>query len=100
MNPFNPVNGGILHDISYTLRTMKEGTVDAIDTIGKLSNMIINAVDWTTTILFNPVIIIAFIDKMSIVIIVSLILLKMLGFNNLEKWILLAILAKVIAMVL
>ena len=61
--------------------------------------MIINAIDWVSTILFNPIIVLTFIDKLTIVIIISLIVLKMLGFNNLEKWILLSILVKVVAMV-
>ena len=81
-------------------KTMKENTTQAIEVIGDLSKMIINAIDWTTTILFNPVIILTFIDKMSIVIILSLIILKIMGFDKLEKWILLSILIKVIAMVL
>ena len=37
--------------------------------------MIINAIDWMSTILFNPIIILTFIDKLTIVIIISLIIL-------------------------
>lgn len=89
-----------ISEIPNKLSSLKEGTVEAIETIGKLSKMIINAVDWMSTILFNPIIALTFIDQMAIVIIISLIVLKILGFDNLEKWILLSILSKVVAMVL
>ena len=85
--------------IPSQINSLKEGTIEAIETIGSLSKMIINAIDWMSTILFNPIIILTFIDKLTIVIIISLIVLKMLGFHNLEKWILLSILVKVVAMV-
>lgn len=86
-------------EIPSQINSLKEGTIEAIETIGSLSKMIINAIDWMSTILFNPIIILTFIDKLTIVIIISLVVLKMLGFNNLEKWILLSILVKVVAMV-
>ena len=86
-------------EIPSQINSLKEGTIEAIETIGSLSKMIINAIDWISTILFNPIIILTFIDKLTIVIIISLVVLKMLGFNNLEKWILLSILVKVVAMV-
>lgn len=96
----NPVSSGVLHDISYSLRNLKEGSAAAIKTIGDLSKIIIDAVDWIATILLNPSIVLSFVDQMTIVIITVLIILKMLGFKDLEKWILLSILAKVIAIVL
>ena len=86
-------------EIPSQINSLKEGTIEAIETIGSLSKMIINAIDWVSTILFNPIIVLTFIDKLTIVIIISLIVLKMLGFNNLEKWILLSVLVKVVAMV-
>ena len=86
-------------EIPSQINSLKEGTIEAIETIGALSQMIINAIDWTSTVLFNPIIILTFIDKLTIVIIVSLIVLKMLGFHNLEKWILLSILVKVVSVV-
>ena len=88
-----------ISELPSQINSLREGTVEAIETIGTLSKMIINAIDWVSTILFNPIIILTFIDKLTIVIIISLIVLKMLGFNNLEKWILLSILVKVVAMV-
>lgn len=86
-------------EIPSQINSLKEGTIEAIETIGSLSKMIINTIDWVSTILFNPIIVLTFIDKLTIVIIISLIVLKMLGFNNLEKWILLSVLVKVVAMV-
>ena len=86
-------------EIPTQINLLKEGTLEAIDTIGILSRMILNTIDWISTILFNPIIILTFIDKLTIVIIISLIVLKMLGFHNLEKWILLSTLVKVVSMV-
>lgn len=88
-----------ISELPSQINSLREGTIEAIETIGTLSKMIINAIDWVSTILFNPIIILTFIDKLTIVIIISLIVLKMLGFNNLEKWILLSVLVKVVAMV-
>lgn len=88
-----------ISELPSQINSLREGTIEAIETIGALSKMIINAIDWVSTILFNPIIVLTFIDKLTIVIIISLIVLKMLGFNNLEKWILLSILVKVVAMV-
>ena len=88
-----------ISELPSQINSLREGTIEAIETIGTLSKMIINAIDWVSTILFNPIIVLTFIDKLTIVIIISLIVLKMLGFNNLEKWILLSILVKVVDMV-
>lgn len=88
-----------ISELPSQINSLREGTIEAIETIGTLSKMMINAIDWVSTILFNPIIVLTFIDKLTIVIIISLIVLKMLGFNNLEKWILLSILVKVVAMV-
>ena len=88
-----------ISELPSQINSLREGTIEAIETIGTLSKMIINAIDWVSTILFHPIIVLTFIDKLTIVIIISLIVLKMLGFNNLEKWILLSILVKVVAMV-
>lgn len=90
--------GGFITRLPQTIMNIKEGTQEAIESIGAVSTMIINAVDWIKVIL-NPVVIMTFIDKMTIVIVLTLILLKVLGFENLEKWILLSILVKVISMI-
>jgi hypothetical protein len=86
-------------EIPGQINTLREGTVEAIEIIGKLSKIILNTIDWMSTILFNPIVVLTFIDKLTIVIIISLIVLKMLGFHNLEKWILLSTLVKVVSMV-
>ena len=88
-----------ISELPSQINSIREGTIEAIETIGTLSKMIIGAIDWISTILFNPIIILTFIDKLTIVIIISLIVLKMLGFSNLEKWILLSTLIKVVSMV-
>lgn len=94
-----PIDQDSAGGLIKTIVSIKEGTAQAIEVIGEVSKMILNVVDWTVTILFNPIVILTFIDKMSIVIIISLLVLKMLGFDKLEKWILLSILLKVIAMI-
>lgn len=88
-----------ISELPSQINSLREGTIEAIETIGTLSKMILNTIDWISTILFNPIIILTFIDKLTIVIIISLIVLKMLGFHNLEKWILLSTLIKVVSMV-
>lgn len=88
-----------ISELPSQINSLREGTIEAIETIGTLSKMIINAIDWVSTVLFNPIIVLTFIDKLTIVIIISLVVLKMLGFHNLEKWILLSTLIKVISMV-
>ena len=88
-----------ISEIPGQITSLKEGTIEAIDIIGALSKMIVNAIDWMSTILFNPIIVLTFIDKLTIVIIISLLVLKMLGFHKLEKWILLSTLIKVVSMV-
>ena len=64
-----------------------------------IQNNTIDILSWISTILFNPIIILTFIDKLTIVIVISLIVLKILGFNNLGKWISLSILIKIVSMV-
>lgn len=99
MIPLNQDSAGnFIARLPQTVMNIKEGTQEAIESIGAVSNMIINAVDWIKVIL-NPVVIMTFIDKMTIVIVLTLIILKVLGFENLEKWILLSILIKVISMI-
>lgn len=88
-----------ISEIPGQVNSLREGTIEAIETIGNLSKIIVSAIDWMSTILFNPIIILTFIDKLTIVIIISLVVLKMLGFHNLEKWILLSTLIKVVSMV-
>ncbi|MGL5718413.1 MAG: hypothetical protein ACRCX2_35745 [Paraclostridium sp.] len=100
MIPLNQDNAGnFITRLPQTIMGLKEGTQEAIETIGAVADMIVNVVDWIKVIL-NPLVIMAFIDKMTIVIVITLILLKVLGFENLERWILLSILIKIVSMIL
>lgn len=87
-------------DFKDKVVNFKEGTEASIEVISTLCKKILEAIDFTTTILFNPDVMISFIDKMSIVIIIAMLILKYLGFENLEKWIWLTILLKVVVMCL
>lgn len=88
-----------ISNIKNTFVSLKDGTIESIEVIGKLSKVILNAIDWIVTVITHPSIILTFIDKMSLVIIMILLVLKLLGFENLEKWIWLGIILKVVAMV-
>lgn len=87
-------------EIGSKVSDLKDGTVEAIEIIGKLSKMIINAIDYIGTVILNPEVILTFIDGMTIVILMSLLILKMIGFKKMEKWMMLFIIIKVIASVL
>lgn len=87
-------------EVGSKISDFKDGTVEAIEMIGKLSKMIINAIDYVGTAILNPEIMLTFIDEMTIVIVISLVVLKMMGFKRLEKWVMLSILIKVVASVL
>lgn len=108
MIPLNQNNaGGLINkaagkviDFKDKMVTLKEGTETSIEVISTLCKKFLEAIDFTTTILFNPDVMISFIDKMSIVIIIAMLILKYLGFENLEKWIWLTILLKVVVMCL
>lgn len=108
MIPLNQNNaGGLINkaagkviDFKDKIVTLKEGTETSIEVISTLCKKILEAIDFTTTILFNPDVMISFIDKMSVVIIIAMLILKYLGFENLEKWIWLTILLKVVVMCL
>ena len=89
-----------ISEIPGQINSLKEGTIEAIEIIGKLSKMIINAIDYIGTVILNPEVILTFIDGMTIVILMSLLILKMIGFKKMEKWMMLFIIIKVIASVL
>lgn len=100
MMPLNQDSAGnFITRLPQTIMNIKEGTQQSIEAIGNLSTMILNAIDWVKVI-FNKAVIFTFIDQMTIVVVLALIVLKIIGFKDLEKWILLAILIKVIVMVL
>lgn len=78
---------------------IKDGITNGLDSLNELAGMIVNAVDWIGTYIFNPRVLLAEIDQLSLVVVIVLLVLKMLGFKELEKWIWLGILLKVIAMI-
>lgn len=80
------------------VKGFKDGTVEAIENIGDFCKIVLNVVDWFTTIVKNPIIILTAIDKISIVILITLILLKYCGFKDLEKWMWVIVVGQVIAM--
>ena len=91
---------GNIANIKDGVIDFKDGVGDAIKAIGELAKIIIKGIDWIATMIANPVIILTFVDRMSIVIIMVLIILKMLGFEKLDKWIWLLLIIKVITCVL
>lgn len=98
-NAFSFITNSV-SDFKNKFISIKEGTQESLEVISLFCKTILNTVDWIKTILLNPEVILTAADKLSLVVITVLILLKMLGFENLEKWILLSILVKVVAMVL
>ena len=70
-----------ISEIPSQITSLKEGTIEAIDTIGSLSKIIVDTIDWMSTMLLNPVIVLTFTDKLTIVIIISLIVLKIFCFQ-------------------
>lgn len=80
------------------VKGFKESTSIAIENIGKFCEIIINIGDWFMTVVKNPIIILTTIDKLSIVVLITLIVLKYLGFKDLEKWMWVIIISQVVAM--
>ena len=80
--------------------SMKESTINAIEAIGSLCEKINDGIEWWDMVLNNPAIINTFLNQASMVIILVLVLLKALGFENLEKWICVTIILKVVVLVL
>lgn len=86
-------------NVKNNIVDFKDGVGDAIKAIGDLAEIIINCIDWVGTIIANPIIILTFVDKMSMLTIMILIILKILGFDNLDKWIWLSLIIKIVACV-
>lgn len=82
-----------------TILNFKDGLGDAIEAIGELAKLIVDCIDWVGTMIANPIIILTFVDKMSIIVIMVLVILKLLGFEDLDKWIWLSILIKIVVCV-
>ncbi|MGL5718453.1 MAG: hypothetical protein ACRCX2_35945 [Paraclostridium sp.] len=76
-----------------------EGAGDSVKAIGDLCSLILKSVDYIVTIITNPIIILTAINKLSMVVIIVLLSLKILGFENLEKWIWLTIVIKIVSII-
>lgn len=87
-----------IYDAKDTVVSLGNGVGEALKAIGELSKMIIKGIDFVFTAILNPELIFAAIDKLSVVVIISLIILKMLGFEKVDKWIWLTVLLKIVAM--
>ena len=98
-NGYNSLKEGVSNGWNSAVE-LKDGVAESLETIADLAKIVIKAVDWFTTIIMNPIIIITAIDKLSIVVIMTLIILKILGFDNLDKWIWLTILIKIVTIAL
>lgn len=86
-------------DIKNTMVDFKDGVGEAIKAIGDLAEIIMKGIDWVGTMIANPVIILTFVDKMSVIVIMTLIILKILGFEELDKWIWLSLIIKIVVCV-
>lgn len=98
-NGFNGLKDGISDGWNNVVE-LKDGVAESLEVIADLAKIVIKTIDWFTTIIMNPIIIIAAVDKLSIVVIMTLIILKILGFDKLDKWIWLTILIKIVTIAL
>ncbi len=98
-NGYNSLKEGVSNGWNSAVE-LKDGVAESLETIADLAKIVIKAVDWFATIIMNPIIIVTAIDKLSVIVIMTLIILKILGFDNLDKWIWLTFLIKVITMAL
>ena len=98
-NGYNSLKEGVSNGWNSAVE-LKDGVAESLETIADLAKIVIKAVDWFATIIMNPIIIVTAIDKLSVRVIMTLIILKILGFDNLDKWIWLTFLIKVITMAL
>ncbi len=99
LNGVNNFKDGMANSWNNVIE-LRDGVSESLDTIAELSKMIMKTVDWFATIMTHPIIIATAVDKLSIVVIMTLIILKILGFDNLDKWIWLTVLIKVVTMAL
>ncbi len=98
-NGYNSLKDGISDGWNNVVE-FKDGVAESLEVIADLAKIVIKTIDWFATIIMNPIIIVTAVDKLSIVVIMTLIILKILGFDNLDKWIWLTFLIKVITMAL
>ena len=85
--------------IKDTVVGVKNGLETAIEAIGELAKIILNCIDWTKTIIKHPIIAFTFIDRVSMIVLMVLFILKILGFEELDRYIWLSVLIKIIVCV-
>lgn len=76
----------------------KNNSLEGIEAIGEFCKTVMNICDWFVTIIKNPIIILTFVDQISIIVIIALLVLKVVGFKDLDKWITITIIIKVVCM--
>lgn len=85
--------------IKDTVVGVKNGLETAIEAIGELAKIILNCIDWTKAIIKHPIIAFTFIDRVSMIVLMVLFILKILGFEELDRYIWLSALIKIIVCV-
>ena len=85
--------------IKNTVIGVKDGLETAVEAIGELAKIILNCIDWTKAIIKHPIIAFTFIDKVSMIVLMVLFILKILGFEELDRYIWLSALIKIIVCV-
>ena len=85
--------------IKDTVVGVKNGLETAIEAIGELAKLILNCIDWTRTIIKHPIIALTFIDKVSMIVLMVLFILKILGCEELDKYIWLSVLIIIVVCV-
>ena len=85
--------------IKDTVVGVKNGLETAVEAIGELAKIILNCIDWTKAIIKHPIIAFTFIDRVSMIVLMVLFILKILGFEELDRYIWLSALIKIIVCV-
>ena len=85
--------------ITDTVVGVKNGLETAVEAIGELAKIILNCIDWTKAIIKHPIIAFTFIDRVSMIVLMVLFILKILGFEELDRYIWLSALIKIIVCV-
>ena len=85
--------------IKDTVVGVKNGLETAVEAIGELAKIILNCIDWTKTIINHPIIALTFIDRVSMIVLMVLFILRILGFHELDRYTWLITLIKVVVCV-
>ena len=72
--------------IKNTVIGVKDGLETAVEAIGELAKIILNCIDWTKTIINHPIIAFTFIDRVSMIVLMVLFILRMVDILLLRKF--------------